>query len=95
MYIHIYVCAYTYVYMYILICIYAFIYIYIYRSRSRSRSPIPATWAHDKYSKNVIDSPTYDEKLERRRELNNYRPPSPTWVSRAGGVAIMRKKISD
>jgi hypothetical protein len=65
------------------------------RSRSRSRSPIPAHWAHDKYSLNVVDSPTYDEKLEKRRELNNYRPPSPTWVSRAGGVAIMRKKISD
>jgi hypothetical protein len=29
------------------------------------------------------------------RELpKDYRPPSPEWVSRAGGVAIMKKKKS-
>ena len=31
---------------------------------------------------------------QRRRNLQGYRPPSPTWVSRAGGVAIMRKAIT-
>ena len=25
-------------------------------------------------------------------EMRDYRPPSPTWVSKAGGVAIIRKK---
>jgi hypothetical protein len=58
-------------------------------TRSRSRSPLPPTWAHDKFSVAAADSPN----IERRRERDgDYRPPSPTWVSRAGGVAIMRKK---
>jgi hypothetical protein len=58
-------------------------------TRSRSRSPLPPTWAHDKFSAVAADSPN----IERRRERDgDYRPPSPTWVSRAGGVAIMRKK---
>lgn len=56
--------------------------------RSRSRSPLPPTWTHDKFTSNSGSSPS----PERRKELQNYRPPSPTWVSRAGGVAIMRKK---
>ena len=60
------------------------------RSRSRSRSPLPPTWTHDKFAANTGSSPS----PERRRELQNYRPPSPTWVSRAGGVAIMRKKTA-
>jgi hypothetical protein len=59
-----------------------------YSERSRSRSPLPPTWAHDKFSSAVTDSPSPG----RKRDLGDYRPPSPTWVSRAGGVAIMRKK---
>ena len=56
--------------------------------RSRSRSPLPPTWAHDKFTSSTTDSPSPG----RKRDLGDYRPPSPTWVSRAGGVAIMRKK---
>ena len=56
--------------------------------RSRSRSPLPPTWTHDKFTSSTADSPSPG----RKRDLGDYRPPSPTWVSRAGGVAIMRKK---
>ena len=56
-------------------------------SRSRSRSPLPPTWAHDLFSTVVTDSPVKNKMRD-----DDYRPPSPTWVSRAGGVAIMRKK---
>ena len=60
------------------------------RSRSRSRSPMPPTWSHDMFSSVVTNSP--DRKIGQRGGDSDYRPPSPTWVSRAGGVAIMRKK---
>ena len=60
------------------------------RSRSRSRSPMPPTWSHDMFSSVVTNSP--DRKMGQRGGDSDYRPPSPTWVSRAGGVAIMRKK---
>ena len=60
------------------------------RSRSRSRSPMPPTWSHDMFSSVVTDSP--ERKAGQRGGDSDYRPPSPTWVSRAGGVAIMRKK---
>lgn len=53
--------------------------------RGRSRSP--NHWTHDKYnSARSSPSPV-------RIVPSDYRPPSPEWVSRAGGVAIMRKRI--
>lgn len=61
------------------------------RSRSRSRSRGRRSWRHDKFD-NRVD----DDDDTRRRELlpKDYRPPSPTWISRAGGVAIMKKKAT-
>lgn len=73
---------------------------------SRSRSPIEASgrrrsgsfsssssiegrvndpWNHDKFVRQAEPSPE-------RRVPTGYRPPSPEWVSRAGGVAIMKKR---
>lgn len=59
-----------------------------WRSRSpeeRSRNP-RAFWTHDKFADVASSSPL------RRQLPDDYKPPSPEWVSRAGGVAIMRKK---
>lgn len=62
------------------------------RARIRSRSRTPESrkkkWGHDMFSDTRDKSPP-------SRIPSDYRPPSPTWVSRAGGVAIMRKKLSD
>jgi hypothetical protein len=60
-------------------------------SRDRSRSRGRRSWRHDKFD-NRVD----DDDDTRRRELlpKDYRPPSPTWISRAGGVAIMKKKAT-
>mmetsp|Transcript_19061 Transcript_19061/g.38508 ORF Transcript_19061/g.38508 Transcript_19061/m.38508 type:complete len:241 (+) Transcript_19061:87-809(+) len=71
------------------------------RSRSRSRnsgnnwkrgksSAWSKNWTHDKFDRNA--SPERDPR-ESSRIPQDYRPPSPTWVSKAGGIAIMRKKL--
>lgn len=74
--------------------------------RSRSNSPhhnsnnhndSSNSWRHDKYIEIVDDryhdnENEYDDKYNVRRVPNDYRPPSPTWISKAGGVAIMKKK---
>jgi len=62
------------------------------RSKSRSRSRERRGWRHDKFDNREDD----DDDARRREQLpKDYRPPSPTWVSRAGGVAIMKKKIRE
>lgn len=69
------------------------------RSRSRSRgrrSPLPQMWRHDKFNddRDEADGCSPQPEEGRRHRLpSDYRPPSPTWVSRAGGVAIIRGKI--
>lgn len=61
------------------------------RSRSRSRSRGRRDWRHDKFDNRDDD----DDDTRRREQLpKDYRPPSPTWISRAGGVAIMKKKTT-
>jgi hypothetical protein len=60
-----------------------------YRERSRSRSPTRrqpevTSWFHDRHS---IDEPDLIPQPK------DYRPPSPEWKSRAGGVAIMKRKF--
>ena len=57
------------------------------RSRSRDKEKYVASWSHDKFSHTSDHSPV-------RSLPKDYRPPSPTWVSRAGGVAIMKKRTS-
>lgn len=60
------------------------------RKRRRSREE---RWSHDLYHDLERASPDRDGV---RRPDENYRPPSPTWISRAGGVAIMKKRtVSD
>lgn len=64
------------------------------RSLSRSRSVDSCQrdynprsfWTHDKFTDTGPSSPV------RKIVPDDYRPPSPEWVSRAGGVAIMKKK---
>ena len=55
------------------------------RERSHSRKKTGNNWSHDKF-----------DPHENIREIKpvpfDYRPPSPTWKSRAGGVAIMRRE---
>lgn len=51
----------------------------------RGRVRTPDQWTHDRYSERTSPSPV-------RVVPTDYRPPSPEWVSRAGGVAIMRKR---
>ena len=62
-----------------------------YKLRNYRRSNEEEEWVHDKFSK--IESEPSPEREYITRE--GYKPPSPTWVSRAGGVAIMRKRIDD
>jgi hypothetical protein len=44
------------------------------------------------YRRVLADMLLCDNSPSPPRVPNDYRPPSPTWVSRAGGVAIMKKK---
>ena len=64
-----------------------------YRSNSRDNDRrLAATlrsWSHDLYS---VEDELEDPGPPRRAVPSDYRPPSPTWVSRAGGVANMKRK---
>mmetsp|Transcript_201 Transcript_201/g.323 ORF Transcript_201/g.323 Transcript_201/m.323 type:complete len:180 (+) Transcript_201:35-574(+) len=67
------------------------------RPRSRSRSCYSRRkeeeedkgWRHDKYDRSS-PSPGRSKVVD-----PNYRPPSPSWISKAGGVAIIKKRKSD
>lgn len=62
--------------------------------------PMPSVWVHDKFHQ-VDDNDDGsngkkgrdDNRMQDSRMCRIYRPPSPTWASRAGGVAIFRKKV--
>eukprot|EP01040_Poterioochromonas_malhamensis_P007405 gene7405-7988_t len=68
------------------------------RSQSRSRKnreregrKVEDSWGHDLFDDKIEEN----EKGNQKRSLpSDYRPPSPEWISRAGGVAIMRKKTT-
>ena len=61
-----------------------------YNSYNRYDSEDEKDWLHDKYNSDE------DEPLPAHRPLPpGYRPPKPKWVSRAGGVAIMRSNAVD
>jgi len=47
-------------------------------------------WGHDKFDAGSVQQ--LQALPERRHISADYRPPSPTWRSRAGGVAVMVKK---
>ena len=47
-------------------------------------------WLHDKYDLDEDEPPPIN-----RIRPPGYRPPKPKWVSRAGGVAIMRNNAGD
>ncbi len=55
------------------------------RDRDVPRRSANSEWRHDLYNRN-------DHSPERPPVDAEYRPPSPTWVSKAGGVAIIRRK---
>ena len=64
-------------------------------SGSRSlpdRRDIDGSWVHDKYEFRFSSeaSPERTVTGSDNRRNSDYRPPSPRWVSRAGGVAIMK-----
>jgi hypothetical protein len=71
------------------------------RSRSRSRSPLRrladrGMWRHDLFSRDESSSPPRQSSPHRtvmaERDADRYRPSSTTWISKAGGVAIMKRK---
>ena len=44
------------------------------------------SWHHDKYNSD-------EESIDRKKLIpDGYKPPSPEWISKAGGVAIMQKR---
>ena len=54
--------------------------------RSKLNGDDEGSWFHDKYEYK------FSSELSPKRDIpRDYRPPSPKWVSRAGGVAIMRR----
>lgn len=52
-------------------------------------------WTHDKFDEHDQEDSHRDRYRSSRDATNNeepYRPPSPDWISKAGGVAIMRRR---
>jgi hypothetical protein len=76
------------------------------KSRSRSRETDRyensslkdnRRWSHDLFQEKNNEVEEQDDRSSSQRGSTtlppDYRPPSPEWISKAGGVAIMKKKI--
>lgn len=64
------------------------------RSRQSYKSSSKQSWTHDKYNEEEQNHNEDDEdqNTDRRKYLpKDYIPPEPRWISKAGGVAIIRK----
>ena len=59
-------------------------------SSSRRYDSDDGDWLHDRYD---LDQDEHSSAPARQQPPPDYKPPKPRWVSRAGGVAIMRNTI--